>query len=275
MHWWELQHEGDSIMLLDDLQYFSIFGYSRSKMSDEEFRDLICENLACRLSDGEDCSKTMDHFLERCFYVPVRAYQLASQRQDLCKVQLLGLVRHHSDWAFLHAIRSGMGRTAARLSAAFRLCQEDSLDQGLAHRSHAVACMRAGPVRPAVGLPGAGRADAAGGEVPGRRGPHFLPVHPAVHIHNRRRLRLPSRLQQVRSAGQGRGCRDGGRSAGFSGLLYIPLQTTLLHISLCLRGAGTIVSAGVHTLAMNRLSAQKQSPAGKTTHLKQGALTEQ
>jgi hypothetical protein len=41
-------------------------------MSDDEFRDLICENLACRLSDGEDCSKTMDHFLERCFYVPVR-----------------------------------------------------------------------------------------------------------------------------------------------------------------------------------------------------------
>ena len=41
-------------------------------MTDDEFRDLICENLACRLSDGEDCSKTMDHFLERCFYVPVR-----------------------------------------------------------------------------------------------------------------------------------------------------------------------------------------------------------
>ena len=41
-------------------------------MSDEEFRDLISENLTCRLSDGEDCSKTMDHFLERCFYVPVR-----------------------------------------------------------------------------------------------------------------------------------------------------------------------------------------------------------
>ena len=44
-------------------------------MSDDEFRDLICENLACRLSDGEDCSKTMDHFLERCFYVPVREHK--------------------------------------------------------------------------------------------------------------------------------------------------------------------------------------------------------
>jgi len=29
-----------------------VYGYARSKMSDEEFRDFIASNLTCRLSDS-------------------------------------------------------------------------------------------------------------------------------------------------------------------------------------------------------------------------------
>ncbi len=49
---------------------FSIFGYARSKMSDEEFREYIGGSLTCRLSDGENCGDKFDEFLERCFYQP-------------------------------------------------------------------------------------------------------------------------------------------------------------------------------------------------------------
>ena len=52
-------------------QYFSIVGYSRSKMSDEEFRDLISENLTCRVTSGEDCGREMEEYLDRCTYVAV------------------------------------------------------------------------------------------------------------------------------------------------------------------------------------------------------------
>jgi len=58
-----LYHEG---MLPD---YFNIVGYSRSKMTDEEFRDLISENLACRVTAGEDCGVEMEEYLSRCSYV--------------------------------------------------------------------------------------------------------------------------------------------------------------------------------------------------------------
>ncbi|CAL8463105.1 g2639 [Coccomyxa elongata] len=51
-------------------EYFSIFGYARSKMSDEEFREYIGGSLTCRLSDGENCGDKFDKFLERCFYQP-------------------------------------------------------------------------------------------------------------------------------------------------------------------------------------------------------------
>jgi glucose-6-phosphate 1-dehydrogenase len=47
-------------------------GYSRSKMSDEEFRDLISENLTCRVTSGEDCGREMEEYLDRCTYVAVR-----------------------------------------------------------------------------------------------------------------------------------------------------------------------------------------------------------
>ena len=51
-------------------------------MTDDEFRDLISESLTCRLSDGEDCGKTMDIFLDRCFYVPVRAIETSFSRMS-------------------------------------------------------------------------------------------------------------------------------------------------------------------------------------------------
>ncbi|KAI3438309.1 hypothetical protein D9Q98_000743 [Chlorella vulgaris] len=57
-------------------QNFKVYGYARSKMNDEEFRDLIAGSLTCRLNDAGDCGKKMDEFLERCFY---QAGQYASE----------------------------------------------------------------------------------------------------------------------------------------------------------------------------------------------------
>ncbi|KAK2079129.1 Glucose-6-phosphate 1-dehydrogenase 1, chloroplastic [Prototheca wickerhamii] len=48
--------------------YFSIFGYARTKMSDEEFRAMIGSNLSCRVADATDCSRKIEEFLSRCFY---------------------------------------------------------------------------------------------------------------------------------------------------------------------------------------------------------------
>lgn len=41
-------------------------------MDDEQFRDLIASNLTCRLEEGKDCGNSMEEFLSRCFYQPVR-----------------------------------------------------------------------------------------------------------------------------------------------------------------------------------------------------------
>jgi len=53
-------------------KHFSIYGYARSGMSDEEFRDMIDGTLMCRLDasalEGEDCNTLHDKFLRRCFY---------------------------------------------------------------------------------------------------------------------------------------------------------------------------------------------------------------
>jgi glucose-6-phosphate 1-dehydrogenase len=51
-------------------QNFRIYGYARSKMCDDAFRDLIAGSLTCRLNDASDCGKKMDEFLARCFYQP-------------------------------------------------------------------------------------------------------------------------------------------------------------------------------------------------------------
>ena len=49
---------------------FSVYGYARSKMSDEEFRDYIGGSLTCRVTDEDSCGDKYDTFLERCYYQP-------------------------------------------------------------------------------------------------------------------------------------------------------------------------------------------------------------
>ncbi|KAH7622019.1 hypothetical protein Ndes2526B_g02844 [Nannochloris sp. 'desiccata'] len=51
--------------------HFTILGYARSKMTNEEFRDMIAHNLTCRVSDGaaKNCNDKMETFLQRCVYV--------------------------------------------------------------------------------------------------------------------------------------------------------------------------------------------------------------
>eukprot|EP00210_Caulerpa_lentillifera_P006353 g6068.t1 len=47
---------------------FQIFGYARSKMTDDDFREAIVETLTCRIDAKENCEEKMDNFLDRCFY---------------------------------------------------------------------------------------------------------------------------------------------------------------------------------------------------------------
>jgi len=48
---------------------FEIVGYARSKMSQEEFGDLIMGSLTCRVIDGSKCGAKMEEFLPKCRYV--------------------------------------------------------------------------------------------------------------------------------------------------------------------------------------------------------------
>ncbi|XP_077215311.1 glucose-6-phosphate 1-dehydrogenase, chloroplastic-like isoform X2 [Tasmannia lanceolata] len=47
---------------------FTVFGYARSNLTDEELRDMISKTLTCRIDQRENCSAKMDQFLQRCFY---------------------------------------------------------------------------------------------------------------------------------------------------------------------------------------------------------------
>ncbi|KAK9284139.1 hypothetical protein L1049_023306 [Liquidambar formosana] len=47
---------------------FTVFGYARTKMTDEELRNMISRTLTCRIDKRENCDDKMDHFLKRCFY---------------------------------------------------------------------------------------------------------------------------------------------------------------------------------------------------------------
>ncbi|KAK6919218.1 Glucose-6-phosphate dehydrogenase, NAD-binding, partial [Dillenia turbinata] len=52
-------------------EYFSLFGYARTKMTDEELRNMINKTLTCRIEKRkhrENCDDKKDHFLKRCFY---------------------------------------------------------------------------------------------------------------------------------------------------------------------------------------------------------------
>ena len=47
---------------------FSVFGYARSKMTSEEFRERIRMSLGCRIDAKENCDEFMEEFLKRCEY---------------------------------------------------------------------------------------------------------------------------------------------------------------------------------------------------------------
>ncbi|KAI4373771.1 hypothetical protein MLD38_011854 [Melastoma candidum] len=49
-------------------EHFTIFGYARTKMTDEELRVMISRTLTCRIDKRENCEEKMDQFLKRCFY---------------------------------------------------------------------------------------------------------------------------------------------------------------------------------------------------------------
>ncbi|CAA7399333.1 unnamed protein product [Spirodela intermedia] len=51
-------------------EHFTIFGYSRSKMTDEELRNSISGTLTCRVDSRDNCGDKMEEFLRRCFYHP-------------------------------------------------------------------------------------------------------------------------------------------------------------------------------------------------------------
>ncbi|KAH1237819.1 Glucose-6-phosphate 1-dehydrogenase, chloroplastic [Glycine max] len=47
---------------------FLVFGFARTKMTDEELRNMISKTLTCRIDTRENCQDKMDQFLKRCFY---------------------------------------------------------------------------------------------------------------------------------------------------------------------------------------------------------------
>jgi glucose-6-phosphate 1-dehydrogenase len=50
-------------------EHFHVFGFARSSMSDEDFRNHIMEHLTCRYAPGESCARYMAEFLARSAYV--------------------------------------------------------------------------------------------------------------------------------------------------------------------------------------------------------------
>jgi glucose-6-phosphate 1-dehydrogenase len=51
-------------------KHFTVFGYARSKMTNQELRDMVVGTLTCRIDQRENCGDKIDKFLERCFYQP-------------------------------------------------------------------------------------------------------------------------------------------------------------------------------------------------------------
>ncbi|XP_063950429.1 glucose-6-phosphate 1-dehydrogenase, chloroplastic isoform X2 [Daucus carota subsp. sativus] len=47
---------------------FLVFGYARTKMTDDELRNMISNTLTCRIDKSANCGDKMNQFLERCFY---------------------------------------------------------------------------------------------------------------------------------------------------------------------------------------------------------------
>ena len=66
-----------------------IYGYARSDMTDDAFRESIMAMLPCRLTDAADCSRKMDAFMRLCALPPCHAGALCS----LCACCVLGARR--------------------------------------------------------------------------------------------------------------------------------------------------------------------------------------
>ncbi|CAA7039890.1 unnamed protein product [Microthlaspi erraticum] len=49
-------------------EHFTIYGYSRSKMTDAELRNMVSKTLTCRIDKRVNCGEKMEEFLKRCFY---------------------------------------------------------------------------------------------------------------------------------------------------------------------------------------------------------------
>lgn len=49
-------------------KHFTIYGYARSKMTDDELRNMVSKTLTCRIDKRENCGEKMEEFLKRCFY---------------------------------------------------------------------------------------------------------------------------------------------------------------------------------------------------------------
>ncbi|PKA61064.1 Glucose-6-phosphate 1-dehydrogenase, chloroplastic [Apostasia shenzhenica] len=49
-------------------EHFTVFGYARSELTNEELRNMISKTLTCRIDKRENCSDKMEQFLQRCFY---------------------------------------------------------------------------------------------------------------------------------------------------------------------------------------------------------------
>ncbi|PKI35555.1 hypothetical protein CRG98_044009 [Punica granatum] len=47
---------------------FCVCGYARTRMTDEELRNMISKTLTCRIDKRENCEDKMEQFLMRCFY---------------------------------------------------------------------------------------------------------------------------------------------------------------------------------------------------------------
>ncbi|EOX93505.1 Glucose-6-phosphate dehydrogenase 1 isoform 1 [Theobroma cacao] len=47
---------------------FMVFGYARTKLTDEELRNVISGTLTCRIDKRANCEDKMEQFLKRCFY---------------------------------------------------------------------------------------------------------------------------------------------------------------------------------------------------------------
>ncbi|XP_065021623.1 glucose-6-phosphate 1-dehydrogenase, chloroplastic-like [Musa acuminata AAA Group] len=49
-------------------KHFTVFGYARTQLTDEELRNMIGKTLTCRIDKRENCGDKMEQFLQRCFY---------------------------------------------------------------------------------------------------------------------------------------------------------------------------------------------------------------